>query len=479
MTATQTITDSRIHRARAAVLRRPVLWAAVFCLLSFTGFWIAQRAAQVSMVDLLVYRAEGWTVRDATDLYDMRATQHNLPNTYPPFAALLFTPLTVMGTGVLRTFGTALNLVLMVAVAHLSLRLVDPPARVPRPAAVLALAAAGVWCEPVWTTLRYGQINLLVTALVLGDLTRRAGHRWAGVGTGIATGIKLTPGLFVVFLGLAGLLLGLRRLRAPRAPGRRTGPAGGPLWRGFGNDHLRRAAVATATFALTVGVSALALPHDSRRFWTEVVFATDRPGDVEGAGNQNLKGALARLLHTPDPGMWWLTAAVLVGCAGLATAVAAQLTDDGRLPNARAWAALTCAVTALMVSPVSWSHHWVWAVPMVLLLAVEAVRRRTAGWTAWTVVTGLLFCSFMVWYAPHSRPTRVELHQNPAQMLLTAVYPLLGLAFLGMAAYLTVRAVRRPWRPWRPWEGKGPVQRQMATAGAGARRRPERTHPRG
>ncbi|WP_445518262.1 glycosyltransferase 87 family protein [Streptomyces sp. NEAU-174] len=448
MTATQTITDSRIHRARALVLRRPVLCAAVFCLLSFTGFWIAQRAAQVSMVDLMVYRAEGWTVRNAMDLYDMRATEHNLPNTYPPFAALLFTPLTVMSTGVLRTFGTAVNLVLMVAVAHLSLRLIGLPARVPRPAAVLALAAVGVWCEPVWTTLRYGQINLLVTALVLWDLTRRSGHRWAGVGTGIATGIKLTPGLFVVFLGLAGLFLGLRRLRTARAARGRNGPGSGPPPRRLPNDHLRRAAVATAAFVLTVAFSALALPHDSRRFWTDVVFATDRPGDVEGAGNQNLKGALARVLHTPDPGLWWLAAAALVGCVGLATAVAAQLTDESRLPNARAWAALTCAVTALMVSPVSWSHHWVWAVPMVLLLAVEAVRRRTAGWTAGTVVTGLLFCSFMVWYAPHSRPARVELHQNPAQMLLTAVYPLIGVAFLGVAGYLTVRAVRRPWRPW-------------------------------
>ncbi|WP_413800865.1 glycosyltransferase 87 family protein [Streptomyces iranensis] len=476
MTATRTLADSRIHRARALVLRRPVLCAAVFCLVSFTGFWIAQRAAQVSMVDLLVYRAEGRTVRDAMDLYDMRATEHNLPNTYPPFAALLFTPLTVMSTGVLRTFGTAVDLALMVAVAHLSLRLIRLPARVPRPAAVLALAAVGVWCEPVWTTLRYGQINLLVTALVLWDLTRRAGHRWAGVGTGIATGIKLTPGLFVVFLGLAGLFLGLRRLRAAGAARRRAGPGSGPLPRRFPNDHLRRAAVATAAFVLTVAFSALALPHDSRRFWTEVVFATDRPGDVEGAGNQNLKGALARVLHTPDPGMWWLAAAALVGLVGLATAVAAQLTDDSRLPNARAWAALTCAVTALMVSPVSWSHHWVWAVPMVLLLAVEAGRRRTAGWTAWTVVTGLLFCSFMVWYAPHSRPARVELHQNPAQMLLTAVYPLIGVAFLGVAAYLTARAVRRPWRPWRPWEGIGTLGRQRTDA---ARRRPERTYARG
>ncbi|MEU4890893.1 glycosyltransferase 87 family protein [Streptomyces sp. NPDC044780] len=470
MTATPTITDSPIHRARAFVLRRPTLMAAVFCLLSFTGFWIAQRAAQVSMVDLLVYRAEGWTVRHAADLYDMRATQHHLPNTYPPFAALVFTPLTLMGTGVLLTFGTAVNLVLMVAVAHLSLRLTGLPARMPRPAAVLVLAGVGVWCEPVWTTLRYGQINLLVAALVLWDLTRRTGHRWAGVGTGVATGIKLTPGLFVVFLGLAGVILGLGRLRAARASRSRGGPQGaGPPGRGVGNDHLRRATVATTAFVLTVAFSALALPHDSRRFWTEIVFATDRPGDVEGAGNQNLKGALARLLHTPDPGMWWLVAAALVGCVGLATAVAAQLTDDSRLPHARAWAALTCAVTALMVSPISWSHHWVWAVPMVSLLAVEAVRRRTAGWTAWTVVTGLLFCSFMVWYAPHSRPARVELHQNPGQMLLTAVYPLIAIAFLSVAGYLTLRAVRRPR------EGAGPV-RQVVTVGAGT---PERSYVRG
>ncbi|MET7932663.1 glycosyltransferase 87 family protein [Streptomyces sp. NPDC005322] len=435
MTATQTIDDARIHPARAFASRRPTLCAAVFCLLSFTGFWIAQRAAQVSMVDLLVYRAEGWTVRNAADLYDMRATRHHLPNTYPPFAALFFTPLTVMGTGFLRAFGTAVNLALMVALAHLSLLLTGLPRRLPRPAAVLALAAVAVWCEPVWTTLRYGQINLLVTVAVLWDLTRRAGHRWAGVGTGIAAGIKLTPGLFVVFLGLAGLALGVRRLRA-------GAPLRGSLW----NDQLRRAVVATAAFAWTVGFSALALPHDSRRFWTEILFATDRPGDVEGAGNQNLRGALARVLHTPDPGGWWLAAAVLVGCVGLAAAVIAQVADDTRLPDARAWAAVTCAVTALMISPVSWSHHWVWAVPMVLLLAVEAARRRTATWIAGTVVTGLLFCSFMVWYAPHNQPTRVELHQTPPQMLLTAVYPLIGIVFLAVAALLALRALRAPSR---------------------------------
>ncbi|MEU8822274.1 glycosyltransferase 87 family protein [Streptomyces sp. NPDC048636] len=433
MTSTQTRRPARTHPVRAFVLHRPTLCAAVLCLVSFTGFWIAQRAAQVSMVDLLVYRAEGWTVRNAADLYDMRATVHSLPNTYPPFASMLFTPLTLMATGTLRVFGTAFNLALMVALAHLSLRLTGLPRALPRPAAVLALAAVAVWCEPVWTTLRYGQINLLVTVAVLWDLTRRAGHRGAGIGTGIAAGIKLTPGLFVVFLALAGLVTGVRRLRMSL----------GPL-AAFRNDDLRRAAVATAVFAATVGLSALALPHDSRRFWTEVVFSADRPGEVEGAGNQNLRGVLARLLHTTDPGPWWVATAAVIGCVGLAAAVAAQVTDERRLPYARAWAALGCAVTALMISPVSWSHHWVWAVPMALLLALEAARRRTAVWIAGAVVTWQLFCSFMIWYVPHARPTRVELHQNPAQMLLTAVYPLIGVVFLAVLARLTLRAARGP-----------------------------------
>ncbi|MFD7504010.1 glycosyltransferase 87 family protein [Streptomyces sp. NPDC059850] len=424
MTATQMIT------------RRPTLCAAVFCLLSFTGFWIAQRAAQVSMVDLLVYQAEGWTVRNAADLYDMRATAHHLPNTYPPFAAMLFTPLTLMGTGVLRTFGTAANLALMVGVAHLSLRLVGRPRRVPRAAAVLALAGVAVWCEPVWTTLRYGQINLAVAVLVLWDLTRREGHRWAGFGTGVAAGIKLTPGLFVVFLAAAGLIDAIRRQRAGQ------GVRGLRILGSLRSDDLRRAFVATGAFVWTVVLSVVALPYDSHRFWTQVLFATDRPGDVEGAGNQNLRGALARLLHTPDPGLWWLAAAALVGCAGLATAVAAQLADDRALPHARAWAAVSCAVTALLVSPVSWSHHWVWAVPMVLLLAVETVRRASRAWAGCTALTGLLFCSFMIWYAPHSVKARVELHQTPPQMLMTAVYPLLGTAFLAVAACVTFRALR-------------------------------------
>ncbi|WP_308401950.1 glycosyltransferase 87 family protein [Streptomyces sp. RKAG293] len=425
MTATQLTADTRMIAARTFILRRPTLLAAAVCLVSFAGFWMAQRASHVSMIDLMVYRAEGATVRNGGDLYDMRATYANLPTTYPPFAALMFMPLTWIGVGGMRAVATVANLGLLVALVHLSLRLTGRPVKLPAAAVTLAVAAVAVWCEPVWTTLRYGQINLLLAVLVLWDLTRRASHRWAGFGTGIAAGIKLTPALFAVLLALAGVALGWRRLRRGHSP-----------W----NPHLRRAAVAVVTFIGTVAMAAVALPHDSRRFWTEMLFAADRVGFGEDTANQSLRGIFARALHTGDPGSGWLLAAAAVGCAGLAVAVAALLAGD-RLPYNVAWATVACAVTALLVSPISWSHHWVWGVPMVVLLATEALRRRDALWAAGTALTGALFCSFMLWLVPHGAG-RFELGQNGGQMMLSAVYPVIGAAFLTVTGTVAFQAFR-------------------------------------
>ncbi|MFK8846659.1 glycosyltransferase 87 family protein [Streptomyces sp. Ac-502] len=412
---------------RDLVRRRPLLVAAVGCVLSFAAFWVAQRLAHVTMVDLMVYRAEGWTARNGEDLYDMVATSAHLPNTYPPFAALLFTPLTLVGVPEMRTLATLGNLLLLVAVVHLGLRLVGRPKRVPPLAAALGVAALLVWCEPVWTTLRYGQINLLLAVLVLWDLTRKDSNRWAGIGIGLAAGIKLTPALFAVFLALAGLVRAWQRLRA--------GAGAREAW----NPWLRQAAVACLTFLGTALLSALVLPHDSRRFWTEIIFAADRVGEVEITANQSLRGALARLLHTHDPGLWWLAAAAVVAVLGLSAAVGALL--RGR----RAWAAVACAVTALLVSPISWSHHWVWGVPMLILLGSEAIGRGGFGsragrrWWAGTLAMGLLFCSFALWFVPHRYHHHEELRQNGGQMLLSGIYPIAGLVFLVLTAVLVRR----------------------------------------
>lgn len=413
---------------RARVARRPTAVAAVACLLSFTAFCLAQHAARVSMIDLMVYRAEGWTAHTGGDLYTMVATPAHLPTTYPPFAALLFEPLSWLRVPELRRFATILNLGLLLAVVRLSLRLIGRPHHLPPAAATLGTAAAAVWCEPVWTTLRYGQINLLLAVLVLWDLTRRSGHRWAGLGTGVATGIKLTPGLFAVFLALVGLAQGWRRLRAGR---------------GWWNPALRRAMVALGGFALTAGLAGVLLPSDSRTFWTRMIFAANRVGRVEDTADQSLRGVLARVLHTTHPDGFWIPAAGLVALLGLAVAVAAALAGE-RLPSAPAWAGCACATTALLVSPVSWSHHWVWCVPMVLLLASEARRRRSRLWRAGTAATAVVFCSFALWMVPHAPTGHQELRQDAVQMLLSASYPLVGLAFLTVVGFQAVRALRAP-----------------------------------
>ncbi|MGW3241746.1 glycosyltransferase 87 family protein [Streptomyces sp. NPDC001070] len=415
MTATQPMADTA---ARSPRVRRPTLVAALVCLVSFAAFWAAQRAAHVSMIDLTVYRAEGWTVRNGGDLYAMRVTHAQLPNTYPPFAALLFTPLTLLGAGAARVAVTLLNLGLLVVLAHLSLRLAGLPRRLPAAAVALGVAAGAVWCEPVWTTLRYGQINLLLAVLVLWDLTRRRG---GGAGIGIAAGIKLTPLLFVLFLAVGGAVVAWRR-------------------REHWNAWLRKAAVASVTFAATVGLTALVLPGDSRRFWTEVVLSADRAGNGEDTANQSLRGVLARALHTGDPGVWWLVAAALVACVGLSVATAHLLAGE------HAWAVLSCAVTALLVSPVSWSHHWVWAVPLLVLLGGRALRRRrSAPWWAGTALFGLLFSSYALWLTPHGDGvSRPELHQSAPQMALSAVYPAAGAAFLCLAATVAWRGRKTP-----------------------------------
>lgn len=368
------------------------------CLASFAVFWAAQRAAHVSMVDLMVYRAEGAAVRAGGDLYALRATSARLPTTYPPFAALLFTPLSLPDTALLRTLATAGNLALLVVFVRLSLKLVGHA----RAESVWWVAATAVWCEPVWTTLRYGQINLLLAVLVLWDLTRRpAGgyDRWSGVGLGLAAALKLTPALFPVFLLATGLA---DRLRGGR---------GGPWLR-----HARGAAVAFAGATL---LAAAVLPYDSWRFWTRMVFRASRVGPAEDTANQALRGILARLLHTPDPAALWTAGAAVLGVLGVAVAVRAEL--RGR----RAWSVCACAVTALLVSPVSWSHHWVWCVPLVLLLWTRGHRAAALG-------ALLVFWSYVPWWVPHG-PGRPELHLDGARLLLSAGYGITGALFLALA----------------------------------------------
>lgn len=207
--------------------RLRVGWAAALCVLSFAAVWVLQRVTHVSLIDVMVYRAAGRTVREGGDLYAMHATSAMLPMTYPPFAGLLFVPLTWLDVAHMRTAATAGNLLLTVVLAGLSLRLVLR--RRPGAAAVLGTAACAPWSEPVWTTIRYGQVNILLVCLVLWDFTRRPGNRWAGIGIGLAAAIKVTPLLFLVVL--AGAAAATRGRGTPGGAASSPPPAASPASR--------------------------------------------------------------------------------------------------------------------------------------------------------------------------------------------------------------------------------------------------------
>lgn len=360
-------------------------------------------------VDLHVYERSGAAIRAGAPLYALRFPGA-LAFTYPPFAGLALAGLTSVPNGVLEVLVTALSLGLLPLLMYLTLRLDRrSAARAPRAAPSggrrlpalearerlslsLALAAAGLWLEPVWTTLRYGQLDVLVVTLVVWDMSRGDGARAKGVGIGLATAIKLTPAIFAVYLLLS----------------RRTRPA----------------IVALGTFAATVLVGYLALPGDSREYWGGAFAEPRRVGRIENAANQSLRGALSRVLHTQHVAGAWVVLAAIVALAGIALAVLAARRGEEGLGFC------LCALTALLVSPVSWSHHWVLAVPALVLFALDAGRRRAPGALAACALAALIAYVHVIWWVPINHPLHSELHLNILQLVFADAYVLIALGAL-------------------------------------------------
>ncbi len=321
--------------------------------------------------------------------------------TYPPFAAVLFAGFAAAPAGVLKIVLTAASLAALAVLCGQALAATGVR---PRPETIFAAAALALLTRPVAYTLYLGEINLILAALIGTDLLRREdGAWWQGIGTGLAAGVKLTPLIFVAYLVLT------RRGRA--------------------------AATACAVFALTAAAGFAWLPGWSRAFWLSRLFYDQRRvGDPANPSDQSLSGAVARLAGTGDPPrVWWLVAVLAAGLAGLAVAVWAHYRGY------RLAGFLCCAFTGLLVSPFSWTHHWVWVVPLLTWLAVTAWRRRSAAWptaAAWWAMTAgaaALFSGLVRLPWPGHPP-------GAGAMAASDLYVLAGLAVLAATG---VRMARR------------------------------------
>jgi alpha-1,2-mannosyltransferase len=331
--------------------------------------------SKMTMVDLMVYRNGSPFLLHGT-LYDWHlahfSPQFPLPFTYPPFAAVVFIPLAHLPWLAVRWLWQVISVAALWWLIRVSFKMIakDHPGIDPvtedvwRRRAMLWTALA-LWLEPVRTTLNYGQINLVLAAVVLaGMASTRSGL--SGLSVGVSAGIKLTPALSGIYF------LATKRWAA--------------------------AAWSAVAFAGTVAVAYAVSPAQSRLYWLHLLSETSRIGPVGSAINQSLRAALSRTLgYDVGSGPIWLVAAV-VALVLLFFALRAAVRAGDVLAGI-----LAVQFFTLLVSPISWSHHWVWVVPAILwLLYGRAAGGRLVVTTAivWLLATGSFVISFLLELQP-------------------------------------------------------------------------------
>ncbi|OAN41494.1 alpha-(1-2)-phosphatidylinositol mannosyltransferase [Mycolicibacterium iranicum] len=358
-----------------------------------------------NFVDLHVYVGGAAELDGPGTLYEYvygdQTPDFPLPFTYPPFAAVVFYPLHFAPFGLVAFAWQVGIIAALYGVVRLSQRLLGGGDR----RVAMLWTAVGIWTEPLRSTFDYGQVNVV---LVLAILSAVHTSRWwlSGLLVGIAAGVKLTP-------AVAGLyFVGARRWAA--------------------------AAFSAAVFFMTIGVSALLIGDQTRYYFTELLGDADRVGPVGTSFNQSWRGGVSRILgHDAGYGP-----VVLVGV--LTTAVLALL----------AWRAIggatdklggivVVSLFGLLLSPISWTHHWVWLIPLMIWLLHGPLRTRLGarvlGW-GWLILTLI----GVPWLLSFAQPT---IWVIPRPWYLAWAGLIYIVATLATLAWIAIRGSRRSPAP--------------------------------
>lgn len=395
------------------VLAGAVLWAVTLAALL--------HSEPTGPIDLQVYRTGGQAWLHGMALYDSTfpapLSGPQLPFTYPPLAAVLFAALTVLPWWIALAVVTGTGIAGLVAACRLvAARLAEPRstsqngADIRTRVALLAAIAAGAapLIEPVRQNVSFGQINLLLMCAIAADclLPRTPWPRGALIG--LAAAIKLTPAAFVLFF--------------------------------IARRQWRPVLVAAASFVAAGLLGLVFAPRDTRAYWFGALLDPARIGRLEFTSNQSLRGLLHRLgLTDGAETAAWLGLSALIGMLALAGVAALSRPGQGRRGDDVA-ALLVTAAAALLVSPVSWSHHWVWAVLGLIWLADRASRHRTGTSIALFAGTLAVFAAAPFWWLPY-RDGR-EFQWSTGLQVLGSAYLWVAMAVVVAGAVAAVRARR-------------------------------------
>lgn len=349
---------------RAKVLVRTSWSPLAILAIAASAVLAAAILAQWRQLDFDVYLMGAAHLRYG--LYTVHLARPRLPFTYPPFAAVLFVPLSHLPLRWAQGIWDLVNIGavgLLWFVSLLTLRPGLSRAEMARWSVVLAAPTAYL-LEPLRSAIWAGNVPILLAIAIVYDLrSLEEGHRRRlpqGVLLGLTAAIKLTPLIFIPYL--------------------------------LATRQTRTAMRALGSFAACCAIGALAAPSSSWLYWTKLVFEWDRPGSPSFISNQSLRGALIRLHHGSVSEIVLVAMMLIVGASGLYLAVCARRRSSEFL------GVLVCAATGLAISPISWTYHYVWIVPFLCWLELGADRPRR--FRAVEVAVGTLFILGAPWLVP-------------------------------------------------------------------------------
>jgi alpha-1,2-mannosyltransferase len=360
-------------------------------------------------VDSSVYRAGSVLLLHGHSPYDVGDLGYlHLSFTYPPAAALLFTPLAALPVQLAWAVMASASVLALALVIRLAVAAV-PYWRFPVGWSTLLLTVAMLCLMPVWRTIGLGQVNVLLMAMVAVDVLAVAarGSRWGGLLVGAAAAVKLVPLIFIPHLFFTG-----KRAAAARA---------------------------LAVFAGLQGLTLLIAPQDSA-YWTSYVFQTSRIGPAQFPANQSLDGLMTRMT---DMSPWSAYAAWVIGAALAVPALMLVLRYHRRGQDLSALCVTACF--GLLLAPVSWLPCWVWIAPVVVALSSwlqatwrGAGQRRAARWERWAgagAVIGVIAVFISTYSVPISQQRYRTLGSfwffvlsNPYVLTTVAIALVLGVA---------------------------------------------------
>jgi alpha-1,2-mannosyltransferase len=292
------------------------------------------------LVDLDVYRSAGQAVLHGTPVYGfLTQPPQLLPFTYPPFAVVLAVPLAMVPWATAQWVWVALIFLGLTITVRYAFAALLARFRVWAPLLTGVLVAICAYPMPLRDQVRFGQVDILLVAMCVADCAPGRARWPRGLLVGLATAVKLVPGVFVIYFLVTG----------------------------------RRREAMTATLTATVATTAafVLLPADSRDYWFHALFDSERLGANAATTNQSIRGMLLRL-YWPDS----VTALIWLACAATVAYVGFRAARRASLGGHEIGGVAITGLLAVLVSPVAWIHHLAWLVVVIGAFVGDGHDRR-------------------------------------------------------------------------------------------------------